>query len=59
MICVDADEFEPIVLEEFGYIVAVEGLANKINETKLIQFTLNVFGFKQRLQKNMNYIYTE
>jgi signal transduction histidine kinase/ligand-binding sensor domain-containing protein len=41
----------PSVLQEFGYTNAVEGLANKINETKLINFELNVFGFKQRLQK--------
>ncbi len=42
----------PTVLEDFGYTNAVEGLANKINETKLIHFDLNVFGFKQRLQKD-------
>ena len=48
----------PLVLEEFGYVVAVEGLANKINETNLIQFTLNVFGFKQRMQKEYElYLY--
>ncbi len=42
----------PTVLEDFGYTNAVEGLANKINETKLIHFELNVFGFKKRLQKD-------
>ena len=42
----------PTVLEDFGYTNAVEGLANKINETKLIRFDLNVFGFKKRLQKD-------
>jgi signal transduction histidine kinase/streptogramin lyase len=42
----------PTVLEDFGYTNAVEGLVNKINETKLIHFDLNVFGFKQRLQKD-------
>ena len=42
----------PTVLEDFGYTNAVEGLANKINETKLIHFDLNVFGFKVRLQKD-------
>jgi signal transduction histidine kinase/ligand-binding sensor domain-containing protein len=42
----------PTVLEDFGYTNAVEGLANKINETKLIHFDLNVFGFKKRLQKD-------
>jgi signal transduction histidine kinase/ligand-binding sensor domain-containing protein len=42
----------PSVLEDFGYTNAVEGLVNKINETKLIHFDLNVFGFKKRLQKD-------
>jgi signal transduction histidine kinase/ligand-binding sensor domain-containing protein len=42
----------PTVLEDFGYTNAVEGLVNKINETGLIHFDLNVFGFKQRLQKD-------
>jgi signal transduction histidine kinase/ligand-binding sensor domain-containing protein len=42
----------PSILEEFGYVVAIEGLANKINLTGLIHFNLNVFGFKQRLQKD-------
>ncbi|HSZ32443.1 MAG TPA: two-component regulator propeller domain-containing protein [Puia sp.] len=42
----------PTVLEDFGYTNAVEGLVNKINETKLIHFDLNVFGFKKRLQKD-------
>ncbi len=42
----------PAVLEEFGYTTAVEGLVNKINETKQIQFTLVVFGMKRRLQKD-------
>ena len=42
----------PTVLEDFGYTNAVEGLANKINETQLIHFDLNVFGFKKRLQKD-------
>jgi len=42
----------PSVLEDFGYTSAVEGLVNKINETKLIHFELNVFGFKDRLQKD-------
>jgi signal transduction histidine kinase len=42
----------PSILEEFGYVVAIEGLANKINLTGLIHFSLNVFGFKQRLQKD-------
>jgi len=42
----------PGVLEEFGYTTAVEGLVNKINETKQLQFSLVVFGMKQRLQKD-------
>jgi signal transduction histidine kinase len=42
----------PSVLEDFGYTNAVEGLANKINETQLIHFDVNVFGFKNRLQKD-------
>jgi signal transduction histidine kinase/ligand-binding sensor domain-containing protein len=42
----------PTVLEEFGYTTAVEGLVNKINETKQINFNLVVFGMKQRLQKD-------
>ncbi len=42
----------PTVLEEFGYTTAIEGLVNKINETKQIQFDLVVFGMKQRLQKD-------
>jgi len=32
----------PLVLEEYGYIVAVTGLANKINETKQVHFNLEV-----------------
>ncbi len=42
----------PSVLEEFGYTTAVEGLVNKINETKQIYFHLVVFGMKQRLKKD-------
>ncbi len=42
----------PAVLEEFGYATAVEGLINKINETKQIHFNLVMFGMKQRLQKD-------
>lgn len=41
----------PAVVEEFGYAVAVEGLINKINETKKIHFNLVMFGMKQRLEK--------
>jgi signal transduction histidine kinase len=32
----------PLVLEEYGYIAAVTGLANKINETKQVHFCLEV-----------------
>jgi signal transduction histidine kinase/ligand-binding sensor domain-containing protein len=42
----------PAVLEEFGYITAVEGLVNKINETKQIRFNLVFFGMKHRLKKD-------
>ncbi len=42
----------PTVLEEFGYTTAVEGLVNKINETKQIHFSLVVFGMHHRLQKD-------
>jgi signal transduction histidine kinase/ligand-binding sensor domain-containing protein len=41
----------PSVLEEFGYTTAVEGLINKINETRLIYFNLVIFGMKHRLKK--------
>ncbi len=42
----------PTVLEEFGYTTAVEGLVNKINETKQIHFDLIVFGMNHRLKKD-------
>ena len=42
----------PSILEEFGYVVAIEGLANRINLTGMIHFSMNVFGFKERLQKD-------
>lgn len=42
----------PMVLEEFGYTTAVEGLVNKINETKQLHFNLVVFGMNQRLRKD-------
>lgn len=44
-------DLSPSVLEEFGYTTAVEGLVNKINETRLIHFNLIVFGIKERLPK--------
>ncbi len=40
----------PAVVEEFGYPTAIEGLINKINETKQIRFTLAMFGMKERLK---------
>jgi two-component system NarL family sensor kinase len=42
----------PMVLDEFGYTAAVEGLANKINETHQLRFNLVVFGMEQRLLKD-------
>jgi len=45
-------DLSPSVLEDFGYTTAVEGLINKINETKLIHFSLVIFGMKERLQHN-------
>ncbi|MCY7423219.1 MAG: histidine kinase [Chitinophagaceae bacterium] len=42
----------PAVLEAFGYTTAIEGLVNKINETRQIEFTLVVFGMKKRLRKD-------
>ena len=41
----------PVVLEEFGYTTAVEGLVNKINESRQIHFDLVIFGMKQGLEK--------
>jgi signal transduction histidine kinase/ligand-binding sensor domain-containing protein len=43
----------PAVLEEFGYSTAVEGLVNKINETKQLHFNLVIFGMDQPLPKDM------
>jgi signal transduction histidine kinase len=42
----------PSILEEFGYATAVEGLVNKLNETKHVCFTLTVFGLENRLQRD-------
>lgn len=42
----------PVTLEGFGYTVAVEGLVNKINETKQIHFDLVIFGMKDRLRND-------
>ncbi|MBL0745861.1 sensor histidine kinase [Chryseolinea lacunae] len=42
----------PSVLEEFGYVTAVEGLINKLNETKQTSFSLTLFGMENRLQQD-------
>jgi signal transduction histidine kinase/ligand-binding sensor domain-containing protein len=42
----------PTVLEEFGYITAVEGLINKINSAHLVQFNLGIFGMEVLLSKD-------
>lgn len=41
----------PSVLEEFGYVTAVEGLINKLNEAKQTSFSLTIFGMDNRLQQ--------
>jgi two-component system sensor histidine kinase DegS len=41
-----------MVLEEFGYLTAVEGLLVKINEAQKVKFKLNVFGLEKRLNKD-------
>lgn len=41
----------PTVLDEFGYLTAVESLVNKINAAQLIEFRLISFGLSQRLPK--------
>jgi signal transduction histidine kinase len=43
----------PAVLEEFGYTTAIEGLVNKINETKQLHFSLMIFGMEQPLPKDV------
>ena len=42
----------PGVLEEFGFITAVEGLVDKINKTERTHITLLTFGITQRIQKD-------
>jgi ligand-binding sensor domain-containing protein/signal transduction histidine kinase len=42
----------PGILEEFGYITAVEGLVDKINQSDRTRFTLVTFGMKERLRKD-------
>jgi signal transduction histidine kinase len=41
----------PTVLEEFGYTTAVEGLVNKINIARVVNFNLVLFGMNHRLPK--------
>ncbi len=45
-------ELSPRVLEEFGYLTAVEGLIGKINESQKMQITLTAFGMELRLKKD-------
>jgi signal transduction histidine kinase len=42
----------PQVLEEFGYTTAVEVLVGKINETRMLDFDLVMFGLKRGLPKH-------
>ncbi|HEX6181986.1 MAG TPA: two-component regulator propeller domain-containing protein, partial [Chitinophagaceae bacterium] len=41
----------PGVLEEFGFVVAIEGLVNKINQAGAINIELTTFGLTKNLQK--------
>jgi ligand-binding sensor domain-containing protein/signal transduction histidine kinase len=45
-------DLSPRVLEEFGYITAVEGLVSKINGAQKVTFKLNVFGLEKRFDKD-------
>ncbi|MCR8560946.1 hypothetical protein KXD93_25030 [Mucilaginibacter sp. BJC16-A38] len=45
-------DLSPRVLEEFGYLTAVEGLLGKINKAQKVAFKLNVFGLEKRLKKD-------
>jgi signal transduction histidine kinase len=42
----------PQVLDEFGYTTAVEVLVGKINETRMLNFDLVMFGLKRGLPKH-------
>jgi len=42
----------PGILEEFGYVTAVEGLVNKINDTKTMHIGLVIFGIDQRFERD-------
>jgi signal transduction histidine kinase len=41
----------PLVLQEYGYIAAVTGLVNKINETKQVHFSLEAPDMQLQLSK--------
>jgi len=45
-------DLSPLVLEEFGYVTAVQGLVNKINEAGPLRVDLTVFGMSRRMDKN-------
>jgi signal transduction histidine kinase/ligand-binding sensor domain-containing protein len=45
-------DLSPLVLEEFGYVTAVQALVDKINETGQLQVNLTVFGMSRRMDKN-------
>lgn len=42
----------PGILEEFGYTTAIEGLVNKLNDTKTMHIKLVIFGINHRLKKD-------
>lgn len=42
----------PMILDEFGFIEAVQGIADKINETGQVYIQLIAFGIRQRLPKD-------
>ena len=41
----------PGILEEFGFVSAIQGLVTKINQTGVIHFELSTFGLQYRLRK--------
>ena len=41
----------PGILEEFGFVSAIQGLVTKINQTGVIHFELSTFGLQDRLRK--------
>lgn len=42
----------PGILEEFGFVTAIEGLVNKLNDTKTMYIKLVIFGVTHRLKKD-------